>query len=133
MKALEKIQLLILVLLLEIKQVKKRLANGFKLVRTKICIGLRVLHLEGMRFVYDQRAIAATNVGGTSAGEWIGMSIGVMVAVLMLPPVADTVLGVNTTNWSFTGAAACKTLMYLIPMVYIAGVLVKIVKTALGK
>jgi len=77
--------------------------------------------------------IHSTDIGGTSAGSWIGMSIGVMVAVLMLPPVADTVLGVNTTNWTFTGAAACRTLMYLIPMVYIAGVLVRIVKTALGK
>ena len=130
---LEKIQICILSLLLSIKQVKKRLANGFKLVTTKLSIGLRILHLEGMRFVYDTRASTTTSVGGTSAGEWIGMSIGVMVAVLMLPPVADTVLGVNTTNWTFTGAAACRTLMYLIPMVYIAGVLVKIVKTALGK
>lgn len=132
MKMLEKIKIALLMLFtITVKQVKKRLANGFKLLETKMLMGLRILHTEGMRFVYNTHA--ATTVGGTSAGEWIGMSIGVMVAVLMLPPVADTVLGVNTTNWSFTGAAACKTLMYLIPMVYIAGVLVKIVKTALGK
>lgn len=130
---LEKIKIALLMLFtVTVKQVKKRLANGFKLVKTKLCIGLRILHVEGMRFVYDTRA-STTTVGGTSAGEWIGLAIGVMVAVLMLPPVADTVIGVNTTNWTFTGAAACKTLMYLIPMVYIAGVLVKIVKTALGK
>jgi len=69
----------------------------------------------------------------TGAGEWIGMAIGVMISVLMLPPVADTVMGVNVSAWNFTGSQACITLMYLIPMVYIAGVLVKIVKTALGK
>lgn len=132
MKMLENLQIFLLQLLLMVKEVKKRLANGFKLVKTKMVIGLRILHVEGMRFVYDTRA-STTTVGGTSAGEWIGMAIGVMVAVLMLPPVADTVIGVNTSGWNFTGAAACKTLMYLIPMVYIAGVLVKIVKTALGK
>lgn len=113
MKMLEKIKMLLLMLFI-----------GFKKI-------LRVLHTEGMRFVYNTQA--STTVGGTSAGEWIGLAIGVMIAVLMLPPVADTVIGVNTSAWNFTGAAACKTLMYLIPLVYVAGVLVKIVKTALGK
>lgn len=73
------------------------------------------------------------NNDSMQAGSWIAMAIGVMLSVLMLPPVTETVLGVNTTNWTFTGAAAAKTLMYLIPMVYIAGVLVKIIKTVLGK
>lgn len=127
---LEKIKIALL-MLFTVKQMKKRLANGLKLIKTKIVIGLQVLHNEGMRFVYNTRA--STSIGGSTAGEWIGLAIGVMVSVLMLPPVADTVIGVNTSSWNFTGSEACKTLMYLIPMVYIAGVLVKIVKTALGK
>lgn len=92
-----------------------------------------MLSKQGLMARFRSFLRASTSVGGTNAGTWIGMAIGVMISVLMLPPVADTVLGINTTNWTFTGAAACKTLLYLIPMVYIAGVVVKIVKTAIGK
>lgn len=82
---------------------------------------------------YDAPFINSATVGGTSVGAWIGMAIGVMISVLMLPPVADTVIGVNTSSWTFTGADACKTMMYLIPMVYVAGVVTKIVRTAIGR
>jgi len=86
--------------------------------------------LSGFRSFLE---MAKNDASVSGSGQMIAMAIGIMISILMLPPVADTVLGVNTTAWTFTGAEACKTLLYLIPMVYIAGVLVKIVKTALGK
>lgn len=67
----------------------------------------------------------------TGVGKLVGMSIGVMVAVLMLPPVTATVTGINTTTWTFSGKDGVIALMYIIPLVYIAGVILYIVKAVI--
>lgn len=78
-----------------------------------------------LRFVYNIKAESI-------AGKFVGMAIGIVISVLMIPPVADTILGVNTSAWTFTGAEGAKALMYIIPMVYIACVIIYVVKEALG-
>jgi hypothetical protein len=67
----------------------------------------------------------------TGAGKLTGMAIGTIVAVLMLPPVTSTVIGINTTAWTFSGKDGVIALMYIIPLVYIAAVVVYIVKAVL--
>jgi hypothetical protein len=107
---------------------KKEMKNPLKKILLLLYAYLRTIHVKAwkqtLRFVYDTRAESA-------AGKFVGMAIGVIISVLMLPPVADTVLGVNTTGWTFTGAEGCKALMYIIPMIYIACVIIHIVKTSL--
>jgi len=78
-----------------------------------------------LKFFYDTRA-------ETIAGKFVGMAIGVVISILMLPPVADTILGINTSAWTFTGAEGAKALMYIIPMIYIACVIIYIVREALS-
>lgn len=131
MRKIENLKIAIAMLFLKITVKIKKIYNCLKVQVISLHIaGMQAVHAYQTR-IYDPTFTNMATVGGTKTGEWIGMAIGVIVMVLMLPPVADTVLGINTTGWTFTGAEACKTLMYLIPMVYIAAVIVKIVKTAL--
>lgn len=89
---------------------------------------LKTIHVKACasasRFIYDTRAEG-------SLTKFVLEGVGIVIAVMMLPPVADTVIGVNTSAWTFTGADACKTMMYLIPFIYIVAVIVHIVKSAI--
>lgn len=67
----------------------------------------------------------------TGAGKLVGMAIGTIISVLMLPPVTQTVTGINTTEWTFSGHDGVIAMMYIIPLVYIAAVIIYIVKTVL--
>jgi len=67
----------------------------------------------------------------TGAGKLVGMAIGTIISVLMLPPVTETVTGINTTAWTFTGHDGVIAMMYIIPLVYIAAVIIYIVKSVL--
>ncbi|MCJ7805727.1 hypothetical protein MUP46_03745 [Patescibacteria group bacterium] len=67
----------------------------------------------------------------TGAGKMVGMAIGTIISVLMLPPVTDTIMGVNTTAWTFTGHEGVIAMMYIIPLVYIAAVIISIVRAVL--
>jgi len=67
----------------------------------------------------------------TGAGKLVGMAIGTIISVLMLPPVTETVTGINTTAWTFTGHEGVIAMMYIIPLVYIAAVIIYIVKSVL--
>jgi len=67
----------------------------------------------------------------TGAGKLVGMAIGTIISVLMLPPVTETVTGINTTGWTFTGHEGVIAMMYIIPLVYIAAVIIYIVKSVL--
>jgi hypothetical protein len=67
----------------------------------------------------------------TGAGKLVGMAIGTIISVLMLPPVTETVTGINTTAWTFTGHNGVIAMMYIIPLVYIAAVIIYIVKSVL--
>jgi len=67
----------------------------------------------------------------TGAGKLVGMAIGTIISVLMLPPVTDTVTGINTTAWTFTGHEGVIAMMYIIPLVYIAAVIIYIIKSVL--
>jgi len=79
-----------------------------------------------LRFAYNTRAES------TGASKFVMLGVGVVISVMMLPPVADTILGINTTSWTFTGASAAKTMMYLIPFIYITSVVIYIVKSAIS-
>lgn len=67
----------------------------------------------------------------TGAGKLVGMAIGTIISVLMLPPVTETVTGINTTAWTFTGHDGVIAMMYIIPLVYIAAVIIYIIKAVL--
>jgi len=67
----------------------------------------------------------------TGAGKLVGMAIGTIISVLMLPPVTETVTGINTTAWTFTGHDGVIAMMYIIPLVYIAAVIIYIVRSVL--
>jgi len=67
----------------------------------------------------------------TGAGKLVGMAIGTIISVLMLPPVTDTVTGINTSAWTFTGHEGVIAMMYIIPLVYIAAVIIYIIRSVL--
>jgi len=79
-----------------------------------------------LKFAYNTRA------ENTGASKFVMLGVGVVISVMMLPPVADTILGINTSSWTFTGANAAKTMMYLIPFIYITSVVIYIVKSAIS-
>jgi hypothetical protein len=65
--------------------------------------------------------------------EWIMLVVVLMMGVILVPIVVDQVMSVNTTSWSFTGYAAAKTMLGLIPFVFIIGIVVYFIASILGK
>jgi len=65
--------------------------------------------------------------------EWILLVVMLMMGVILVPIVVDQVMSVNTTSWSFTGYAAAKTMLSLIPFVFIIGIVIFFIASILGK
>lgn len=54
----------------------------------------------------------------------IGIIIITVVLLALTPTVVDTVQGVNTSTWNFTGHEGAEAMLGLVPFVWIAGVLI---------
>lgn len=65
--------------------------------------------------------------------DTVVLAIMLVISLVITPVVVDQVQGLNTTGWTFTGAAGAKTLLLLIPFVWIAGLVVAIILNLLGK
>jgi xanthine/uracil permease len=65
--------------------------------------------------------------------EWILVTVVLMMGVILVPIVVDQVMSVNTTSWNFTGYAAAKTMLGLIPFVFIIGIVIFFIASILGK
>lgn len=63
--------------------------------------------------------------------DYIGLIIILIFGLGMLPTVVNAVVSLNTTNFTFTGASGAITLIDLIPLVYIAGLVMVVVGMAL--
>lgn len=63
--------------------------------------------------------------------DYIGLVIILIFGLGMLPTVVNVVVQLNTTNFTFTGAEGAITLIDLIPLVYIAGLVLLVVGMAL--
>lgn len=75
------------------------------------------------RFLYDQRAMALEKTS-------IRLVVTLLVLLVTLPVVVDQVQNLNTTGWTFTGAAGAKTLISLIPFVWVGAIVLVIVGAA---
>jgi xanthine/uracil permease len=62
--------------------------------------------------------------GTSKAVDWVVLIILLIIGVSLVPTVVDTVQGINTTNWSFTGYTAASTLMGLLPFIFIVGLVI---------
>jgi hypothetical protein len=56
-----------------------------------------------------------------------------MMGVILVPIVVSQVQTIDTASWNFTGYAAAKTMLGLIPFVFIVGIVVYFIASILGK
>jgi predicted Na+-dependent transporter len=67
------------------------------------------------------------------ATQWIMLVITMMLGIILVPIVVDQVQSTNTTGWSFTGHQGAVTLFYLLPFVFIVGIVIYFIGELLGK
>jgi len=65
--------------------------------------------------------------------EWILVTVMLMMGVILLPMVVDQVANVDTASWNFTGYAAAKTMLGLLPFVFVVGIVICFIASILGK
>lgn len=70
---------------------------------------------------------------GVNITRTMGLVIALIFSVVLLPTVVDTIGDVNTTGWNFTGVEGAIVLMNLIPFIFIAGLVIAVVLSLLGK
>lgn len=70
---------------------------------------------------------------GHKLTQTMGLVVTLIFSVVLLPTVVDTINDINTTGWDFTGYAGAIVLMDLIPFIWIAGLVITTVLSALGK
>ena len=66
-------------------------------------------------------------------GDWAGKIVGAVVAIVigisLVPTVYDTISGTNTTGWTaLTGGAGALAIFELILLIFVAGIVVAIVR-----
>ena len=67
---------------------------------------------------------------GTMKDSIIGV-IALILDISLMPVVVTQIQGVNTTLWTFTGYEGAKTLLLLVPFVFVAGLLIKTIIDAI--
>ncbi|MGB9693243.1 MAG: hypothetical protein ACPLYF_00200 [Fervidobacterium sp.] len=67
------------------------------------------------------------------ASKWVALTVMLILGVILVPFVVDQVQSVNTTSWTFTGVQGAKTLFFLIPFVFICGLVIYFIASLLGK
>jgi hypothetical protein len=65
--------------------------------------------------------------------EWILVTVLLIIGVILVPMVVSQVQSINTASWNFTGSAAAKTMLGLIPFVFICGIVIYFIASILGK
>ena len=65
--------------------------------------------------------------------EWILVTVMLMMGVILVPIVVSQVQTIDTASWNFTGYAAAKTMLGLIPFAFIVGIVVYFIASILGK
>lgn len=66
-------------------------------------------------------------------GAFIGLAIALVIAVAMVPTVFDIIDATNTTGWdALTGGSGAVAIFELILIIFIAGIVIYLIKTALS-
>ena len=65
--------------------------------------------------------------------EWIMLTILLLLGIILVPMVVSQVQSINTASWNFTGYQAAKTMLGLIPFVFICGIVIYFIASILGK
>jgi hypothetical protein len=68
-----------------------------------------------------------------AAAEWMGLLFMLILGCILVPIIVDQVQSVNTTGWVFTGVSGAKTMLGLIPFVFIVGIVLYFILALLGK
>jgi hypothetical protein len=65
--------------------------------------------------------------------KWILLVIALLIGVILVPIVVNQVQTTSTSGWNFTGYQGAKTLFYLLPFIFIIGIVVYFIASMLGK
>jgi len=65
--------------------------------------------------------------------KWILLVISLLIGVILVPIVVNQVQTTSTSGWNFTGHAGAATLFYLLPFIFIIGIVVYFIGSMLGK
>jgi uncharacterized membrane protein len=66
---------------------------------------------------------------GDWTGKIVGAVIAIVIAVSLIPTIYTTISGTNTTGWStLTGGAGALAIFQLILLVFVAGIIIALVK-----
>jgi hypothetical protein len=66
---------------------------------------------------------------GDWAGKIVGAVVAIVIAISLVPTIATALTGTNTSNWTtLTGGAGAVSVFGLILLVFVAGIVVAIVK-----
>jgi len=65
------------------------------------------------------------------AGVVIGMIITAIIYVNLIPTFVEAVTGIDTSGWNFTGATGAIAILLLLPLIFIAGIVIWMVTTVI--
>lgn len=69
---------------------------------------------------------------GANAAAVIGLVIGAIIYVYLIPSFVEAVTGIDTSGWNFTGSTGAIAILFLLPLIFIAGIVIWFVKEILG-
>jgi hypothetical protein len=70
---------------------------------------------------------------GGKATQWILLTITLILGVILVPIVVNQVQTTDTSGWNFTGYQGAVTLFYLLPFIFIVGIVIYFIGSLLGK
>lgn len=66
-------------------------------------------------------------------GKFIGLALALVIAVSLVPTIYTTISGTNTTGWSaLTGGAGAQSIFELLLLVFVASIIIYMIKEAIG-
>jgi hypothetical protein len=68
-------------------------------------------------------------MSGDWAGKIVGAVVAIVIAISLVPTIAEAITGTNTTTWAaLTGGAGAVSVFELMLLVFVAGIVVAVVK-----
>jgi hypothetical protein len=68
---------------------------------------------------------------GAKASEVIGLIVVAIIYVYLIPTFVSAVTGIDTSGWNFTGSTGAVAILFLLPFVFIVGLVLWFVKSIL--
>lgn len=76
------------------------------------------------------------NEAASKATDWVMLIVTIMLGIYLMPVIVSAVADIDfsaAAGWNFTGSAGAKTIVLLLPFIFVIGLVVYFIARILGK